>query len=134
MTVQMLATGSVSDYVQLKSRELVLSLIERLNQIAPFIAKIRIAKGVSPTELPNRLGVSKQVISRYEESDYQTVAVSRLQEILDAVGIRTAGTLSAQVRLSRPDQPAPEWHPVECRFFRASASLRKLVENPRFAI
>jgi transcriptional regulator with XRE-family HTH domain len=45
--------------------------------------------------LANRLGVSKQVISRYEESDYQTVAVARLQEILDAIGIKTAVTLSA---------------------------------------
>jgi HTH-type transcriptional regulator/antitoxin HigA len=85
----------VREYDQLKSGELVLPPIERLNQIAPFIAKIRIAKGVSQTELANRLGVSKQVISRYEESDYQTVAVARLQEILDAVGIKTAVTLSA---------------------------------------
>lgn len=40
-------------------------------------------------------GVSKQVISRYEESDYQTVAISRLQEILDAIGITTIVTLRA---------------------------------------
>ena len=33
--------------------------------------------------------MSKQVISRYEESDYQTVAIARLQEILDAIGIKT---------------------------------------------
>jgi HTH-type transcriptional regulator/antitoxin HigA len=85
----------VREYDQLKSGELVLPPIERLNQIAPFIAKIRIAKGVSQTELANRLGVSKQVISRYEESDYQTVAVARLQEILDAIGIKTAVTLNA---------------------------------------
>src|SRR5436190_24106085 len=62
------------EYDQLKSGELDLPHVERLDQIAPFIAKIRIAKGVSQTELARRLGVSKQVISRYEESDYQTVA------------------------------------------------------------
>jgi transcriptional regulator with XRE-family HTH domain len=45
--------------------------------------------------LARRLGVSKQVISRYEESDYQTVAIARLQEILDAIGIKTVVTLSA---------------------------------------
>jgi transcriptional regulator with XRE-family HTH domain len=56
---------------------------------------MRIAKGVSQTELARRLGVSKQVISRYEESDYQTVAISRLQEILDAIGIKTLVTLRA---------------------------------------
>lgn len=85
----------VREYDQLKSGELVLPPVERLDQIAPFIVKIRIAKGVSQSELANRLGVSKQVISRYEESDYQTVAVARLQEILDAIGIKTAVTLTA---------------------------------------
>jgi ribosome-binding protein aMBF1 (putative translation factor) len=83
------------EYDQLKSGELTLPHVERLDQIAPFIAKIRIAKGVSQTELGRRLGVSKQVISRYEESDYQTVAIARLQEILDAIGIKTLVTLSA---------------------------------------
>ena len=83
------------EYDQLKSGELEIPRIERLDQIAPFIVKLRISKGVSQTELAGRLGVSKQGISRYEESDYQTVAVSRLQEILDAVGIKTVVTLTA---------------------------------------
>jgi HTH-type transcriptional regulator / antitoxin HigA len=83
------------DFDRLKSGELTLPPVERLDQIAPFIVRIRIAKGVSQTELANRLGVSKQVISRYEESDYQTVAISRLQEILDVIGIKTLVTLSA---------------------------------------
>jgi HTH-type transcriptional regulator/antitoxin HigA len=83
------------EYDQLKSGALALPQIERLDEIAPFIAKLRIAKGVSQTELARRLGVSKQVISRYEENDYQTVAISRLQEILDAIGIKTVVTLSA---------------------------------------
>lgn len=85
----------LNEYDQLKSGELALPHVERLDQIAPFIAKIRISKGVSQTELARRLGVSKQVVSRYEESDYQTVAIARLQEILDAIGIKTTVTLSA---------------------------------------
>lgn len=83
------------EYDQLKSGELKLPHMARLDEIAPFIAKIRIAKGVSQTELAGRLGVSKQVISRYEESDYQTVGIARLQEILDAIGIKTLVSLSA---------------------------------------
>lgn len=82
------------EYDQLKSGELELPDIERLDQIAPCITKIRIAKGVSQTKLAKRLGVSKQVISRYEEADYQTVGIGRLQEILDAIGIKTVVTLS----------------------------------------
>ena len=85
----------VREYHQLKAGELRLPPVQRLDQIAPSIVKMRIAKGVSQTELARRLGVSKQVISRYEESDYQTVAVARLQELLDAIGVKTLVTLSA---------------------------------------
>ena len=85
----------VRQYDQLKAGQFTLPPVERLDQIAPSIVKMRIAKGVSQTELARRLGVSKQVISRYEESDYQTVGVSTLQEILDALGIKTLVTLSA---------------------------------------
>jgi HTH-type transcriptional regulator / antitoxin HigA len=87
--------SELREYDELKSGQMTLPHVERLDQIAPFIVKIRIAKGVSQTELARRLGVSKQVISRYEESEYQTVGIGRLQEILDAVGIKTAVTLSA---------------------------------------
>ena len=85
----------LGEYDQLKAGDLRLPHVERLDQIAPFIAKIRIAKGVSQTELARRLSVSKQVISRYEENEYQTVAIARLQEILDAMGIQALVTLSA---------------------------------------
>ena len=60
------------EYDHLRSGKLTLPNVERLDQIAPFIAKMRIAKGVSQTELASRLGVSKQVVSRYEETEYQT--------------------------------------------------------------
>ena len=83
------------EYDQLKTGKLNLPKVEGLDQVAPFIAKLRIAKGISQTELARRLGISKQVISRYEETDYQTVAVARLQEILDAIGIKALITLSA---------------------------------------
>ena len=83
------------EYDRLRAGELALPALERLDQIAPFIVRLRIAKGVSQTELARRLGVSKQVISRHEESDYQAVALSRLQQILDALGTRTEVHLSA---------------------------------------
>jgi transcriptional regulator with XRE-family HTH domain len=44
--------------------------------------------------LARHLGVSKQVISRYEENDYQTAAISTLQEILDAVGVKVIARLT----------------------------------------
>src|SRR5436190_12774764 len=85
----------LGEYDRLKSGEVALPHVERLDQIAPFITKIWIAKGLSQTELARRLGVRKQVVSHYEESEYQTVAISILQELFDAIGIKADVTLSA---------------------------------------
>jgi DNA-binding transcriptional regulator YiaG len=46
------------EYDQLKTDELELLHIKRLDGIGPFVSKIRIAKGASQTELARRLGVS----------------------------------------------------------------------------
>jgi HTH-type transcriptional regulator/antitoxin HigA len=75
----------IQEYDALKRGELRLPKIERLDQIAALIPRIRIARGISQTELARRIGVSKQVVSRYEESDYRTAGLSRLQEILEAL-------------------------------------------------
>lgn len=85
----------VQEYDQLKSGDFVLPVLERLDQIAPLIVKLRIAKGVSQTELAKRLGISKQVISRQEEDEYQSVSLRRLQEITDALQTQVSISLSA---------------------------------------
>jgi ribosome-binding protein aMBF1 (putative translation factor) len=89
--------AEIRDYDKLRNGELDLPKLKRLNEIGPLILRIRIARGVSQTELARRLGVSKQVISRYEEFGYESAGISRLQEILDALQI------SANIALS------PNW-------------------------
>jgi HTH-type transcriptional regulator/antitoxin HigA len=84
----------IREYDALKRGELKIPKIERLDDVPPLIARIRIARGVSQTELAHRIGVSKQVISRYEESDYQSAGLARLREILDALGVKTRIQLS----------------------------------------
>jgi transcriptional regulator with XRE-family HTH domain len=69
-----------------------------------LVAKMRIAKGVSQTELARRLGVSKQVLSRYQETEYHTIAIFRLQEILDAIGIKALVTLGRWRQYAHPVQ------------------------------
>jgi HTH-type transcriptional regulator / antitoxin HigA len=81
--------NELHEYDALKRGKVTLPTVQRLDQIAPFIVRVRIARGISQTELARRLGVPKQVVSRYEESDYQTASVVKLQEILDALGIKT---------------------------------------------
>jgi DNA-binding Xre family transcriptional regulator len=47
------------------------------------------------TELARRLGISKQVISRQEDDEYQGVSLRRLQDIADALKAQVNITLSA---------------------------------------
>jgi ribosome-binding protein aMBF1 (putative translation factor) len=77
--------SQIRDYDDLRNGKLNLPKFQRIGDIAAFIPRIRIARGISQTDLAQRLGVSKQVVNRYEESGYQTVGLARLQEILDAL-------------------------------------------------
>jgi ribosome-binding protein aMBF1 (putative translation factor) len=80
--------SQIRDYDDLRNGKLNLPKFQRIGEIAAFIPRIRIAHGISQTQLAQRLGVSKQVVNRYEESGYQTVGLARLQEILDALETR----------------------------------------------
>jgi ribosome-binding protein aMBF1 (putative translation factor) len=80
--------AQIRDYDDLKNGKLNLPKLKRVDDIAAFIPRIRIARGVSQTELARRLNVSKQVINRYEESGYQTVGLAQLQQILDVLEAR----------------------------------------------
>jgi HTH-type transcriptional regulator/antitoxin HigA len=83
----------LQEYDDLRSGKYELPSIQGLDQIAPFLVKLRIARRVTQSELARRLGVSKQVISRSEDEEYQTASVARLQQILDALEI------TAEIRL-----------------------------------
>jgi ribosome-binding protein aMBF1 (putative translation factor) len=85
----------IEEYDRLTAGSVTIPPLERLDQIAPFVVRFRIAKGLSQTELAHRLGVSKQVVSRFEEDDYQGVGLERLQNILDVLGVHAKISLSA---------------------------------------
>ena len=87
--------AEVAEFDQLKAGRIRVPPIDRLDQIAPVVTRIRIAKGISQTELARRLGVSKQLIHRYEESDYQTLGLAKLQQVLDAMGVVLRAKVSA---------------------------------------
>ena len=87
--------AEVAEYDLLKAGRIKIPLIDRLDQVAPVVTRIRIAKGVSQTELAKRLGVTKQLIHRYEESDYQTLGIAKLQQVLDTLGVVVRTKMSA---------------------------------------
>jgi DNA-binding XRE family transcriptional regulator len=87
--------AEIRDYDSLKNGELNIPKLTGLEEIGALIPRIRIARSVSQTELARRIGVSKQVISRYEETGYESAGIARLQQILDALEVKTNITLSA---------------------------------------
>ena len=87
--------AEVEEYDHLRSGQFFLPSVERIDQIAPYLPKLRIARGISQTELARRLSVSKQIVSRYEENAYEGVSIARLQELLDALGVKAKVTLTA---------------------------------------
>lgn len=87
--------AEIRDYESLRNGEVDLPKLNRLDGIGALIPRIRIARGVSQTELARRLGVSKQVISRYEEVGYESAGIARLQQILDALEVSVNIALSS---------------------------------------
>ena len=83
----------IESYERLKRGEF--DELQNLSGFGELLIALRIAKGVTQTELAKRLKVSKQVVSRHEEDEYQGVSIVRLQEILDALGAKARIGLSA---------------------------------------
>ena len=89
--------AEIHNYEALKSGEFNFPKVTKVNEVAAVIPRLRIARGISQTELAHRLGVSKQVINRYEESGYQTVGLERLQRILEVLGVKVGIELSSSL-------------------------------------
>ncbi|SRR6266571_3161832 len=52
------------------------------------LVRARLSLGLTQKELAERLGLPEQQIQRYESNDYQTASVSRIREVIGALGIK----------------------------------------------
>jgi transcriptional regulator with XRE-family HTH domain len=57
----------------------------------------RIASRLTQKELAKRLGVPEQQVQRYERTQYAGVALDRLQQVADAIGVRMEKTVEFNV-------------------------------------
>ena len=55
-------------------------------QLATFLIKARIARGLSQRELADRIGLKEQQIQRYEATDYASASLARIKEVASALG------------------------------------------------
>ena len=75
------------EYESLKAGLFQLDQLKTVAELPTLLIKARIAQGLSPKELAERLGLKEQQIQRYEATDYVSARLARIEEIVGALGI-----------------------------------------------
>lgn len=75
----------VEEYELLKSGQVALPGPEVIQQVPELLIKTRISKGLNQEELASMLGVSKQCIQQYEQTNYAHVTLSTAQRVMQAL-------------------------------------------------
>jgi len=60
-------------------------VIPRLMPIGRLLIALRIAQGLAPRELAERLGISESLVSRDERNEYHGITIERAQRIPEAL-------------------------------------------------
>ena len=74
------------EYESLKAGGFELDELNVFAQLATFLIKARIARGLSQRELADRIGLKEQQIQRYEATDYASASLARIKEVASALG------------------------------------------------
>jgi transcriptional regulator with XRE-family HTH domain len=93
--------AQVREYEQLQAGQLAVARVSSLSDLPDALVRARIAAGLSQRELAERLGMKEQQIQRYESDGYAGASLSRLREVMDALGVE----LDADVQLPTVDTP-----------------------------
>src|SRR2546430_2404400 len=78
----------IADYEALRSGRRRVVEVDSFEELPGALIQARIAAGLSQKELARRLGVKEQQIQRYEATEYQATSLSRVKEVMRALGIR----------------------------------------------
>lgn len=93
--------SQVHEYEQLRGGQLATSHVASLSDLPDALVRARIAAGMSQRDLAARLGMKEQQIQRYEADRYAGASLSRLREVMNALGIELEG----DVQLPASDTP-----------------------------
>jgi len=80
--------SEIREYELLSAGEISAFELDTLEQLPRALIRARIASGLSQKELAHRLGLKEQQIQRYEATDYSGANLSRINEIVGALGIK----------------------------------------------
>ena len=93
----------IDDYERLRDGEQGVIQLDSFDQLPQALVQARIASGLSQKELAERLGMKEQQIQRYEATDYASASMTRIKEVMVALGISVAGHLTCSAA-GRDDQ------------------------------
>jgi ribosome-binding protein aMBF1 (putative translation factor) len=87
--------AALKQYETLRAGKRRIIKTDSFDEFPAALIKARVALGLSQRELANRLGLKEQQIQRYEATNYASASLSRVREVVDALGLE----VREQVRL-----------------------------------
>lgn len=89
--------SELQDYEALRAGEIETVRVASLAELPDALVRARIAAGITQRELAQRLGLKEQQIQRYEAEGYASASLSRLQDVISALGVEIQADLDISV-------------------------------------
>lgn len=86
--------NELREYESLKAGDFPMESLRAVSEVPSVLIKARIATGLSQRDLAQRVGLKEQQIQRYEATDYATANLSRIMEVVSALGTAVEGLAS----------------------------------------
>jgi ribosome-binding protein aMBF1 (putative translation factor) len=80
-------SAQLEEYEKLRSGKLKKLKKSSFQDLPMALIRARISKGLTQKDLARKLGVKEQQIQRYEETDYASASLNRINEVIKALDI-----------------------------------------------
>ena len=80
--------SEMAEYDMLKSGKVTFAEARSLSELPRVLVQARIARGMSQTDLAERLNMKPQQVQRYEATNYMSASLGRLIEVANALSVR----------------------------------------------
>ena len=82
--------GELREYESLRAGKFPMDELSVVAELPTVLIKARIAQGLSQKDLAERIGLKEQQIQRYEATDYASASLTRIKEVVSALGAATS--------------------------------------------
>jgi ribosome-binding protein aMBF1 (putative translation factor) len=80
--------AQLAEYERLRSGKLKRLKQSSFQNLPLALIRARIARGLTQRDLAKKLGLKEQQIQRYEETDYSSASIARVNEVIKALNIK----------------------------------------------